>query len=454
MVAACASPPATTTQTTTAATTQRAAEPTQKNIFPYPIQQTTMANGLRVVTVPYASPGLVSFYILVRAGAREEVEAGKTGFAHFFEHMMFRGTEKYSKEEYGRVIKSFGANGNANTSQDRTLYHFTGNARMLEQMFELEADRFQNLKYTVHDFKAEAGAVKGEYTKNNANPTTQLYEKTLDTAFDKHTYKHTTMGFFEDVVDMPNQFDYSIQFYDRFYRPEYTTLIVVGDAKQEEVNRLAQKYFGDWKRGSYTPEIPKEPAQTGTRYAHVQHPAFPPTLWLSYKGPAFNVSTTDLPALDLLTTMLFSETSDLYKKLVITEQKARNIYGRPNYSRDENIMMLGATLVSPDDLQYVRDEITKALEKAKTEAIDSKKLDETKSRTRYSLAMSLDSPDQIANYLSYFTWLTGDPEAINRYYALYDKVTPADLNRVAKKYFSPQSLTVSTISPAKESPVK
>jgi zinc protease len=191
-------------------------QPTQK-ILPFPILQKQMPNGLNVVTVPFNSPGLAAFFIVVRAGSREEVEAGKTGFAHFFEHMMFRGTDKYSKEAYDEVLKSIGASANANTSIDRTVYHMTGNAAMLEKMFEVEGDRFQNLKYSVHDFKTEAGAVKGEYTKNNADVTTQLYEKTVDVAFDKHTYKHTTMGFFKDVVDMPNQYEYSLQFYDRAF---------------------------------------------------------------------------------------------------------------------------------------------------------------------------------------------------------------------------------------------
>jgi zinc protease len=425
-----------------------------KTLFPYPIQQTTMSNGLRVVTVPYDSPGLASFYVVVRAGSREEVEAGKTGFAHFFEHMMFRGTDKYSKEAYGKVIKTLGANANANTSQDRTLYHFTGNASMLETMFELEADRFQNLKYSVHDFKTEAGAVKGEYTKNNSNPTSQLYEKTLNAAFDKHTYKHTTMGFFEDVVNMPNQYEYSLQFFDRFYRPEYTTVMVVGDVKQAEVNRLAEKYLGNWKRGSYKPTIQPEEPQKETRLAHVQHPAYPATLWLNYKGPAFSDTDKDLPALELLSTMLFNETSPLYQKLVIKEQKVRSVFGGPDMSRDPNLMTYGATLVKAEDLQYVKDEITKALEEAKTKAQDPKKLADTKSRARYSLAMSLDSPDQIANTLSLFTWLTGDPASINKYYGLYDQVTTEDLMRVAKKYFSPNTLTISTISPATEGGVK
>ena len=130
--------------------------PDAANILPATIHQKKLDNGLNVVTVPYASPGIAAFYIVVRVGSRNEIEPGHTGFAHFFEHMMFRGTDKYPKEKYSEVLKSTGASANANTSLDRTVYHMTGSSSKLETMFELEADRFQHLKYSVQGFKTEA----------------------------------------------------------------------------------------------------------------------------------------------------------------------------------------------------------------------------------------------------------------------------------------------------------
>src|SRR5688572_9701258 len=122
---------------------------TPARVFPYAYTKHTLPNGLTAIVIPMESPGLVAYYSVVRTGSRDEVEAGKSGFAHFFEHMMFRGTEKYPKDLYGDVLKSTGASANANTSDDRTLYHMTGSAASLEKMFELEADRFQFLKYSV-----------------------------------------------------------------------------------------------------------------------------------------------------------------------------------------------------------------------------------------------------------------------------------------------------------------
>lgn len=416
-------------------------------ILPYPIHQHSLPNGLNVVTVPFESPGIAAFYIVVREGSRDETEPGKSGFAHFFEHMMFRGTEKYPNEKYQEVLKSIGASANANTSNDRTVYHMTGNAEMLDKMFELEADRFMNLKYSIQDFKTEAGAVKGEYTKNFASPYMQIYEKTRSTAFTKHTYAHTTIGFFEDIVDMPNQYDYSLKFFDRFYRPEHCTVLVVGDVTPEKVNNLAEKYFGSWKKGSYQTQVTPEPPQQETRYAHVQVPNFPPFLDLSFKAPAFDDKSLDMPALDILSSILFSEKSDLYKKLVLSERKVRSLDGGAPDSKDPYLFTVQASLVNAEDLQYVKDQIIAEIAKAKKEPVSSEELNTTVSHMKYRFAMATDSPDAIAGTLSNYIWITGDPESLNRTYANYQKVTPEDLMRVAGKYLDERQLTISTISP-------
>ncbi len=415
-------------------------------ILPYEIHQYKMNNGMNVVTVPFDSPGIAAFYIVVRVGARNEVEEGVTGFAHFFEHMMFRGTEKYPKEEYQKVLKSIGASANANTTQDRTLYHMTGNAEKLELMFEIESDRFRNLNYSEHDFKTEAGAVKGEYTKNYASPYARIFESMKNEAFDVHTYKHTTMGFFEDIVDMPNQYQYSLQFFDRYYKPEYCTIVTVGDVDPDNVNQLAEKYFGDWQRGTYKSGVPVEPPQKETRYVHIQDGSIPPYLGLNYKGPAFRDTEIDMPALDVLSSIVFSQTSDLYKKLVLEERKVRFIGGGAFDSRDPNLFTIQASLINIEDMQYVKDEIVKAIEEVKRNGVDAETLDRVKSNLKYSYAMGIDTPDAIANSLSHYIQLTTDPETVNRLYALYDKVTVEDVKMVASRYFVTTGLTVATIS--------
>jgi zinc protease len=256
------------------------------------------------------------------------------------------------------------------------------------------------------------------------------------------------MGYFKDVVDMPNQYDYSLEFFNRFYRPEYSTIIVVGDVTAAKVNALAEKYFGNWKPGNYKSSIPSEPPQTETRYTHLQMAGFPPLLTLNYKGPAFDDRKIDMPALDVLSTILFSEKSDLYKKLVLNEQKVRFIQGGATDSKDPNLFNIYASVVKAEDMQYVKDQIVKALEAAKTNKAAPQLLADTKSNLKYSFAMRIDNPTQIAESIAHYVYLTGDPESLNRLYAMYDKVTAEDLVTVAKKYFTPTRLTVATISPS------
>jgi len=419
-------------------------------ILPNKIYQYKLDNGLQVVVVPYDSPGLASFYIIMRVGSRNEIEPGHTGFAHFFEHMMFRGTEKYPPEKYNKILKATGAGANANTWLDRTVYYMTCNAKKLDKIFKIEADRFQNLNYKESDFKVEAGAVKGEYTKDFASQFSQLEEAVDTTAFKVHTYRHTTMGFFNDVVDMPNQYAYSKTFYDRFYRPEYATLLVVGDVKPKDIKRKAKKYFGDWKPGNYHPDIPVEPGQTETRTTHITNPGFIPSVSLNYKVPAFSDTSRPVAALDLIAYMLFSERSELYKKLVIDEHKAMQLFAYYMFTVDPYLFQITAMATDEDDLPYIKDQIFAAIDKLKTEPIDSALIADTKSNVKYSFAMEMDNPESIAEMLSYFIWLTGDPESLNRYMDSFDAVTETDIKKAAAKYLIPEKLTLATISSKEE----
>lgn len=153
-----------------------------------------------------------------------------------------------------------------------------------------------------------------------------------------------------------------------------------------------------------------------------------------------------MPALDVLASIVFSNTSDLSKKLVIEEQKVRFIGGGAFDSRDPNLFTIQVSMVEKDDIPYVKSEIEKAIAKVKTEDVDAALLARTKSNLKYSFAMGIDTPGSIARTLGHYIQLTGDPESINRLYVLYDKVTAEDIKMVANKYFNPDHLTIATIS--------
>lgn len=424
----------------------RAAE----KFFPYQFAVDSFPNGLQLVTVPTDFPNLVAVYLVVKVGSRNEIEEGKSGFAHFFEHMMFRGSEHYTPAQRDEILKKAGAEVNAYTSDDRTVYHTLLAKEDLESVLQLEADRFQTLKYGEAEFRTEALAVLGEYNKNNANPINKLYEKLRETAFDKHTYKHTTMGFIKDIEDMPNQYAYSQEFYRRFYRPEYTTIMIVGDVQRDQVKAMVEKYFGAWKKGDYNPAIPPEPPQEKGKTAHVEWPS--PTLpyvVVAHKGPKFSTKDKDKAALEFVQLVGFGEDSELYQKLVLKEQKVDMLAPSFDDQVDPELFAIFARVKEAKDLNYVRDEIVATFERFAKEPIPAQKLEDTRSRLKYGTALSWDSTRAIANYLASFIRLGGSPETVNELFALYQSITPEDVQAAAKKYFTEQTRTIATLS-AKE----
>jgi zinc protease len=412
-------------------------------IFPYPIHQTILDNGLKVISIPFDSPGIIAYYTVVRTGSRNEVEPGLSGFAHFFEHMMFRGTEKYSKDKYNGVLKSIGADDNAFTTDDYTAYHVLASSDALETIMDLQSDRFMNLKYSEEAFKTEAGAILGEYNKNYSSPFMTIFEKLREAAYEQHTYKHTTMGFLKDIMDMPNQYQYSLKFFDRWYRPEHCAVLVVGDINHEKLVSMAKKYYSNWKRGTYKLEVPVDPPQSKEKFVELPWKAQTlPILSIAYHGPAFSDTQIDMPAIDLLSQVLFSQTSDLFKKLVIEEQAVEFVQGGEQDSRDPGLFQIITRIKDPKNIDNVREEIYAAIEKAKTTPVPAAQLAEIKSFMRYSYALGLNNADAIARSLIHYEQIIGDPESVNRVYALYDKVTPEDIMMVANKYFSPNNRTI------------
>ena len=424
-----------------------AVEPASDDVFPYPVSVFELDNGLKVVSVSYDSPGIVAYYTVVRTGSRNEVEPGFSGYAHFFEHMMFRGTDKYSTDAYNAVIKQMGADSNAFTTDDWTAYHIVASSASLEQIIDIESDRFLNLQYSEDDFRTEAGAILGEYNLNFSNPVSLLRERLHDRAFLVHPYKHTTIGLLEDVQEMPNHYDYSREFYDRYYRPNNSIIVVVGDIDHPELERLVQQYYGSWERGDFQPAIPVEPPQTRERTAAVTWPnPTLPFLMLGYHAPPFSDQAIDMPALDVLSQLLFSETSPLFQKLYLEEQVVDVISGGAVDHRDAPLFTIIARITDPSRIDYVRDAIVDEIERMKVEAVDDATLAATKSHMRYLFAMGLNNPASIAETLGHYLQLTEDPETVNRVYRLYDAVTAEDIMRITTIYFPDTMRTVVTLT--------
>ena len=416
--------------------------------FPFPTVERTLPNGLRVFVVTYDSPGLVAYYSVVRAGSRNEVEAGKSGFAHFFEHMMFRGTAAYPTDKYNAAIKAMGADSNAFTSDDMTVYHILAGASALPTIVEIEADRFQNLDYSEAEFQKEARAVLGEYNKGASDPLQPMVEALYDNAFSTHTYKHTTIGFLRDIVDMPNQLAYSHQFFDRYYRPDNVILLVVGDVTADQVMPLVERHYGNWQPGPARPSIPTEPPQTRGKRVNVPwKSASMPMLLVGYHAPAFASQNIDSVALEVLAELAFAERGRLFRRLVLDEQKVEHLEGTCERHLDPNLFTILARVKQAKDIPHVEAAIYEEIARIAAEGTDAETLAEVVAHTRYAFAGHLATADKVALVGAEFLALTGSLAAIDETFALLARVTAADVKRVAAKYFTPENRTVVVLEP-------
>ena len=417
-------------------------------ILPFPAIERTLANRLRIIVVNTGFPNLVSLQIPVQTGSRNEVEPGKSGFAHFFEHMMFRGTERYPAEAYQEIITRTGARQNAYTTDDYTNYHVTCAKEDLEQVLELEADRFMNLSYSEDDFRTEARAVLGEYNKNSADPLNKLMEVQRDHAYSTHTYKHTTMGFIRDIEEMPNQFAYSRTFFERWYRPEYTTVILAGDLDLEAAAALVEKHWGAWAAGGdETEAIPREPTATAPAVAHVPWPsATLPWVSVGFHGPAFSDSDPDFAAMDVLLDLTFGETSDLYQRLVEREQVVDELFPYLPSSQDPGLFTVFARVLEPERVAYVRDQVAEAFAALPHSPIDALRLADAKSHNRYAFVRTLDNSEAIASTLARYVRFRRSFDTLNDFYAVYAALTPDDLQAVARRFVSEANMVVTTLA--------
>jgi zinc protease len=416
------------------------------SVLPYEVQRSTLDNGLKVLLIPMPSDGLVAYWSIVRTGSRDEVEEGVTGFAHFFEHMMFRGSEKYPGPIYDGIVKSMGASANAFTSDDLTAYHLAVTREDLPQVIEIESDRFQRLKYSEAEFRTEAGAVYGEFRKGRTNPFFVLYEAVSEAAFDRHTYRHTTIGFEADIRRMPEQFEYSKGFFRRFYRPENVVILVVGDFDPGSTLRLIREKYGGWPRGYVAPEVPVEPEQTSPQRLEIPFDGETlPIVSVNFKGARLDPSEPLMPAAVLLGSLAFGETSALHRKLVLEEQRLQFLQGDFGYNRDPGLWSIYGMVKDPADVAAVEGEIWNTIGSLQRELVDSARLEAVRSNLKFGFLSGLSTPSTVAQGLARFIALTGDVEAIDQLWAAFERVTPEDVRAAARRYLTAERSTVAVL---------
>ena len=402
-------------------------------MFPFDYRLVELDNGFKAYLIQAGAPDQIAYVSIVRTGSRDEWEEGKSGFAHFFEHMMFRGTEKYP--DYDAITSVMGAARNANTSNDRTLYYLVASNEYLEQIIDLESDRFMNLDYSEPGFRTEAGAVLGEYQQGAMSPFRFLNEKVRETAYDEHTYRHTTIGFERDVRAMPEGYDYSISFYRRYYRPENVVLVLAGDFDLDEAEQLIRGYYSDWQPGYVPPQITAEPTHTAPRRQTVDYPGRTlPILVVNYMAPAWSATDKITVATQVLGRVAFGSNSEIYQKLVIDERKVQSLGAGFGLSRDPALLSVSTTVRNPNDVDSVEEEIFATVEQFREELVDETLFEATKSNMKYGFLMRLETAQNVAFAMTTYVINTGGIEAVNEYYQTLDEVTREDVREAARRY--------------------
>jgi zinc protease len=434
-------------------------------VFPYPVQKTTLPNGLDLVVVETPEfKNVLSYNVLIFAGARNETERGKTGLAHFFEHMLFRHEWQGQKGGYNEAIKKLGVHDNAFTTFDITYYHplsFTSNMLSTKErsgLVELQADRFKNLVFDLKTFQTEAGAVLGEYRRYALDPELKMSEQLLTLMFGDNSYAHTTMGFYEDIIDYPKKFDAAMAYYHQYYRPNNAVVIVVGDVKMPQILEITTQYFGNWQRGPI-PTFPEAKPPQGPKESHLSWDSdVSPRLAIAYAAPRFKTGSKETAVFQILPELLASETAPLYLKLRYEKKLASEIM-----FSSENYESFGPRLLEMDVILFKEQYMQRRMEYFKEVIRDvnaglaelktfgkmpraAQWLENIKSKYRYDLLGLLDSPSNIAMTMAWYYRFDRDPAVLDQMVNSVSQLTVQDVEEVAKQYLVPEHQVIVTLA--------
>jgi zinc protease len=404
-------------------------------------KETTLKNGLRVITVEDHSAPVIAVSITYNVGSRNERQ-GRTGFAHLFEHMMFKGSENIGSGEHILLVFNNGGNMNGTTNEDRTNYFEVLPANQLDLALFLESDRMKSLAITKENLDNQRNAVQEERRLGLDNqPYGKSGEIQQDLIYDNFAYKHTTIGSMEDL-NAASVEDVAA-FFKMYYAPNNAVLVLVGDFKPAEALAKIKSSFESIPRQPDPPAVDMaEPTQKAERRASVDDVlARAPRVDLAYKAVAGN--TADFYALQVLSAVLQSgQSSRLYQILVKDKEMVSNVGGFMDEKRGVGALYTNATLRPGAKTEDIEAAIYAEIERLKTEPIADWELQKAKNTTRRNLINGLASSISRAITIGQYTVYYNDPNLINERLNKVSAVTKEDVQRVAKQYLVDTNRTV------------
>jgi zinc protease len=411
-----------------------AQRPTALRVPPIEFTQRTLANGLQVIALPDRASATVSVQVWYRVGGKDD-PPGRSGFAHLFEHMMFKSTRYLKAEQFDRLTEDVGGNNNAFTAEDVTAYHAVVPANHLERILWAEAERMSNLSVDEATFKSERAVVQEEFRQRIlADPYGRLFNAIAPNAFEVHPYKRPVIGSIEDL-DAATLDDVRA-FHATFYRPDNATLIVAGDFDDARLAQWVDRYFGAVKRPA-TP-IPRvaerEPARTQDRNVALQAPQVPlPAVLLLWQGP--NAQHADGAALQVAQALLAAgESSRLNESLVYRQRIAQNAGFEASLYADAGTLIAYAIAAGKQTPQGLVAPLMREIERLAAQPIPTAEMDKVKTRLLTAALTGRQTPSGRAMALGWSVILRNDPNAANRELDELQAVTAADVQRVLKRY--------------------
>lgn len=414
-------------------------------IEPVPFTQETLPNGLRVIYSPLHQAPVVEVRVLYHVGSRDE-RPDRQGFAHMFEHMMFRGSAHVPPEEHMKLVGIVGGMSNAFTSFDQTVYHQTLPSNQLELALWLEADRMSSFKVSADIFKTERKVVAEEWRIGQNKPYGTMYQDFLGLSFQKSPYHWTPIGNMDHL--RAAQVSELQDFFNTYYLPNNAVLVVAGDIEVPAAQKLVQKYFGWIPRGpDVKREIPVEPAQTDPRQTTVPQRVPLAAIMIGYHTPPY--ASDDHYPLDLLGTILGGGRSSRLERLLVNSEQPScvNASAGDMNLEDQGIFMVNAHVMNGKDAKDVEKELAAAVAEVVRNGVTADELDKAKTEARVSVIKARETAELLAGQLGEAALFANDPNRVNTELDKLEAVTAADVQAVARKYLNPTQGTTLYVKP-------
>lgn len=409
-----------------------------------------LPNGLHVILHQDNSAPVVTTGVMYHVGAKDEVK-GRTGFAHFFEHLLFEGTPNIKRGDWFKIVSSNGGTNNANTTNDRTYYYETFPSNNEQLGLWMEAERLRHAKIDQVGVDTQREVVKEEKRMRMDNqPYGNLLTAILNNVFTNSQYSWPTIGSMEDLNAA--KLDEFLAFYKKYYTPSNAVLVVAGDIKPEQTKKWIQEYYGSIPKGTkpervYTKDAPitteKEVTVTD---ANIQLPAY----IFSYRTPGN--TERDSKVLDMVSAYLSGgKSSVLYKKLVDQEKKALQISANPLSFEKEGVFAFFAIPMGTTSKETLKADIDAEIKKLQTELISDEDYQKLQNQFENQFVNQNSSIQGIAHSLATNYMLMGDTNLINKEIEIYRGITKEDIRNAAKKYLNPNQRVVINYVPENKS---